>query len=78
MTVPVSALVVGVALVLAGAGDAVIGSARTPTGAAQLVSFEPFGDQGDQGEMCPLPGMAPAAFSPAQGAAGGPQEPRPV
>ena len=76
MTVRVSAVVVGAALVLAGAGDAVIGSPRTPTGQAQLVSFEPFDDQG--GDMCQLPGLAPAAFAPAQAGAGGPQERRPI
>lgn len=75
MTVPVSALIVGLALVVAGAGDAVIGSARTPAGEAQLISFEPFAEQGD---MCLFPGAAPAAFAAAQGAAGGAQENRPI
>lgn len=75
MTVPVSALVVGLALVVAAAGDAVIGAARTPTGEARLISFEPFAEQGD---MCLFPAAAPAAFAAAQGAATGAQENRPI
>jgi hypothetical protein len=75
MKAALSALVAGVAIVLAGAGDAVIGAPRTPTGAAQLVSFEPFSDAG---EMCPLPGAAPEAFALAQGGTAGLQETRPI
>jgi DNA-binding beta-propeller fold protein YncE len=79
----VSRLVIGIALVLAAAGDAVIGSARTPTGEAQLVSFEPFAEQSD---ICLFPGpldlarggAALAAFASAQGTAGSPQENRPM
>jgi DNA-binding beta-propeller fold protein YncE len=79
-----SALVIGLALVVAGAGDAVIGSARTPTGEAQLIAFEPFAEQAD---ICLFPD-APAAFADvrrgpsrsaaAQGAASAPQDNRPI
>ena len=83
-------LVVGGVLLVAGRGEDVSGSSPsqayplTPTGQAQLVSFEPF-----EGQMCPLPqslDTAPlysrypfaSAQSAAQGAAGGGQVAREV
>ena len=83
VTLLLSALLVGVALLLAGAGDGarVIGSARTPTGQAQLVSFEPF-EELSGAEICPMPDtVARYSNSPlalGQGGAGPQQESRPI
>jgi DNA-binding beta-propeller fold protein YncE len=75
--VPLSALIAGVAILLTGAADRVIGSTRTPSGEAQLVSFQSF----EQQDMCLMPDAASkyanAPVMAAQGAAGG-QEGRPI
>jgi DNA-binding beta-propeller fold protein YncE len=77
-----SATFVGGALLLAGTVDEarVVGSARTPTGQAQLVSFEPFED-----EICLMPDALNTApqysryhFTPGQGTGGRQQESRPI
>ena len=83
VTVLLSALFVGMALLLAGAGDGarVIGSERTPTGQAQLVSFEPFEEPFGQ-EICPMPDTTArysrSPLTPAQGGAAPQQASRPI
>lgn len=65
-----AALLMALVLLLALAGDGLIGSTRTPTGQAQLVSFEPF-----EPEMCLMPSgvesVSPGtSFASVRGAAG--------